>query len=641
MTDYKEVEKEVGPPKRLVILQVLLTAIICLNLLLWPSGWISNHTYQLTILLTFLAVFFLPAKVVLTKGTIVLASLTALFCLLHFSGFFYANNASLIWTKSFHWLFLVVTLLFAPAAYCHISSEYWKKLFATIIILNCAIIWGGILYALISISPDVGFFYADSRKIASYFFKNDNYISALLVLQLPILFILNTQRFLSEILLAICISCILGAVVLLSSRFTLVTAILMTVIMFVIRTKKLANLPDLIPKVLIIIFTMSVFLRLVLKDWNNFIYLLNPFRFSDDSCWNERVYLWKKTWAVFCEEPLLGVGAGNWIIEVWKYGLGDLDFSFNRAAVYHHAHNYYFELLAETGLIGLCLFATIWIVVIYLAWQAREKLVKYLFAGIMTYGLLLGFYGICYTHTEIHSPLQWIFIIYLALLSGLSEVSRKKVSPKFSLLLKALALTALALCGTWSIFIANKSNDFRTYDSQSRKLDPALALDKIREVYHPTFFKYYRNRHLKSYVAKEQWRLGDSLAIQTMLQALEEHPYDAVSYMNLGDWYKAVGQDDLSYENYLKGFQIHPRYYRLTFSVAESALDHRDWPIFEEALSFYEVGILPSIKVYRTVDLAKASRSSRRLYRQFLKYQNQADSLRLKRIQIERGKTTQ
>lgn len=71
---------------------------------------------------------------------------------------------------------------------------------------------------------------------------------------------------------------------------------------------------------------------------------------------DERLMLWQKTYIIFQQKPLQGVGAGNWQIHYPDAGLDhlwraeDLNYTFQRP------HNDWLWILSETGLIGFNLF---------------------------------------------------------------------------------------------------------------------------------------------------------------------------------------------------------------------------------------------------------------------------------------------
>jgi len=66
-----------------------------------------------------------------------------------------------------------------------------------------------------------------------------------------------------------------------------------------------------------------------------------------------RVYLWRAAWEMFLQAPLLGVGFGNF---AWEHFLLGVNLPPAGGGVYFdHAHNFFAQLLAETGLVGTLL----------------------------------------------------------------------------------------------------------------------------------------------------------------------------------------------------------------------------------------------------------------------------------------------
>ena len=590
--------KYFGTQSRLKILHILLTVLVMLNLMLWPLDWISRHTYSLSVALSLLAIIVAPKRFAFNHGTKLLSSLSLIFCLVHFSGLFHANSPSLVWTKSFHWLFLAATLFFGPTLFTQVKADYWKRVFFCLALINCLFIWAGILFAMVSTEAS-GFSYVESRIAGSYFNKNDNYISVLLAIQLPIIFILRRDRFLTKHIFYLLMSVVLGAIVMLSSRAVLGASLIGILFMTAIDLGKSRKIFDLIPKLLIFLMGTSIFLRLVLKDWNTFLHTLNPLRFAQDYTWNERITLWKKTWQLFTDHVIFGVGSGNWITEVWQFGIGDLGHSRNRPAVYHHAHNYILEVLAETGLVGGGILLALACSVIYLTRTAKSKTAQLLFVGVCMYVLMSNFYGICYTHVHIHSPLQWVFAIYLVALAN-QPASPSNISTRRPLLVKSLGITVLTCCCVWAVFIRSKTTDFQRYQASSRKLDPPLAVETINEIYQPHFFEYYRQKNIKTYIAMAKWRNGEAAkAMQYLHMSLQENPYDHREFMRLGNWYKTLGESAAAHESYLQAFALNSRNQRFNITLAKSALEQQDWETFEKALAFYEKEIIPWFEKYR------------------------------------------
>jgi O-antigen ligase len=87
----------------------------------------------------------------------------------------------------------------------------------------------------------------------------------------------------------------------------------------------------------------------------------------------ERVAHWQAATQMAEEHPWIGVGFGNYEVAYPSYRLIDWPMALG------HAHNYYLNLLAETGIVGLLgyLIAWIWIFVISMGiWRRSQGLVR-------------------------------------------------------------------------------------------------------------------------------------------------------------------------------------------------------------------------------------------------------------------------
>jgi len=73
-----------------------------------------------------------------------------------------------------------------------------------------------------------------------------------------------------------------------------------------------------------------------------------------------RYYSWKVGWGMFLDNPVMGVGQGNypWNVGIYEQKLGLTDGFHERSMGGRQAHSLYFTLMPELGLIGTILFAS-------------------------------------------------------------------------------------------------------------------------------------------------------------------------------------------------------------------------------------------------------------------------------------------
>jgi len=81
----------------------------------------------------------------------------------------------------------------------------------------------------------------------------------------------------------------------------------------------------------------------------------------------ERMAHWQAALDMWTDHPWLGVGAGNYeaayasyALPLWPLALG-------------HAHNYYLNIAAETGAVGLAVYLLLWVAAVAAAWRAARR----------------------------------------------------------------------------------------------------------------------------------------------------------------------------------------------------------------------------------------------------------------------------
>ncbi len=122
----------------------------------------------------------------------------------------------------------------------------------------------------------------------------------------------------------------------------------------------------------------------------------------------ERMAHWQAGWKMFTDQPLTGVGAGNFTEQYPEYYVRE-EFRFSRG----HAHNYYIHVLAETGLPGLAAylgligsFAAIALIVLRGAPHGFERM------------LALGGFGTIVS-TGVHNIFENLHVLNLSIQLGL------------------------------------------------------------------------------------------------------------------------------------------------------------------------------------------------------------------------------
>lgn len=119
----------------------------------------------------------------------------------------------------------------------------------------------------------------------------------------------------------------------------------------------------------------------------------------------ERLAHWQAGLAMADAHPWLGVGFGNYEVAYpqvqlvnWKYPLG-------------HAHNYYINMLAETGIVGLIAYVAAWLIIFALTIRLLSR------TEDAARGVVLGLLG-SWTYLSIHSLFDKLYVNNLFLHIG-------------------------------------------------------------------------------------------------------------------------------------------------------------------------------------------------------------------------------
>jgi O-antigen ligase len=131
----------------------------------------------------------------------------------------------------------------------------------------------------------------------------------------------------------------------------------------------------------------------------------------------ERMAHWQAAWGMFNDRPWLGVGIGNYepvypaySLQGWPEPLG-------------HAHNYYLNIAAEAGLIGLAAYLVLWGAAFWQAWQVIRTAHGY------WRGVAVGILGVL-THLSVHNLFDNLHVhnmyLHVAILLGLLFVAVKR-----------------------------------------------------------------------------------------------------------------------------------------------------------------------------------------------------------------------
>jgi putative inorganic carbon (HCO3(-)) transporter len=124
----------------------------------------------------------------------------------------------------------------------------------------------------------------------------------------------------------------------------------------------------------------------------------------------ERLAHWQAAMNMAQSNPWLGIGFGNYEIAYPQYRLSNWEFPLG------HAHNYYLNILAEAGIIGLLFYAGMWLTIVWTTWKARSH------PDLLARSLAIGLLG-TWAYLAFHSLLDNLYVnnlfLHLGMMLGL------------------------------------------------------------------------------------------------------------------------------------------------------------------------------------------------------------------------------
>ncbi len=124
----------------------------------------------------------------------------------------------------------------------------------------------------------------------------------------------------------------------------------------------------------------------------------------------ERMAHWQAALGMWADHPWLGVGTGNYEVAYAQYALPQWSLPLG------HAHNYYLNIGAEAGLIGLLAYLALWGAALMFCWRAARRRWNW------SWGVALGAVGVV-VHLNVHNFFDNLFVhamyLQVAIILGL------------------------------------------------------------------------------------------------------------------------------------------------------------------------------------------------------------------------------
>ena len=208
------------------------------------------------------------------------------------------------------------------------------------------------------------------RELQGFSF-NPNIGSFSLVVKTPILIYciyLNKNRYL-KFILSIFLIIVFFDVLIIGSRGGILALIFLNIILFIysffLKNKSFLKHQSII----ILVFVLISLLQSNLYKNNNNLSVQNRIMSYNDDSVKGRLNFYKACFDKIIENPILGVGIGNWKILSLKYGKENI----KSYEVPYHAHNDFLHLTSEIGLMGALSYLAVFIFPFYFLLLKRKN----------------------------------------------------------------------------------------------------------------------------------------------------------------------------------------------------------------------------------------------------------------------------
>ena len=289
---------------------------------------------------------------------------------------------------------------------------------------------------------------------------NKNLLSSVLFLCLPFYFIGLQQNTAVKILASIGIISTLFVLVTIRTRVVLIAIFIFLSLLLFYKIKQRFSIKKkyligfgatfLMLPALFYLFYFRDKVAATQNSTNSYDRYLN--RVLDSKTLDSRILFWKNSIQMWQENPIFGVGLGNWQVQFPKYGLNNFtQFSIvNGEDTLQRPHNDFIWILCETGILGLLAYLAIFVSIFYqlyfLIRKAETSAEKWKFLFILSAlagYMLISFFDFPYERIEHQSLLMLLFAITASAYCESFQSSKKNNNPLLFVLLIPVGYSAL------------------------------------------------------------------------------------------------------------------------------------------------------------------------------------------------------
>ncbi len=280
---------------------------------------------------------------------------------------------------------------------------------------------------------------------------------------------------------------------------------------------------------------------------------------TDSRSYTERLQVWSNSVEMMKENPITGIGAGNWQFYFPKYGIGNFENPSvaNALTTFQRPHNDFLWVGSESGIPGLLIYISLFLSLIVVCYQELRKQQNVKMQALLI-AFLIGYMLIAFADFPLER-LEHQILLYSLMAIPLSALKPFK---RINLWIPALAVLLISAISIPFIYnrIEGEVNTKKLYALQKKGQWQAM-LAKTEKAQNSSYQIDAKSIPIDYYAGIAAYSLGDIQTAKLKFEnALKLSPYNIHALNNLGSCMNQLEKQEEALELFNRALTISPRF---------------------------------------------------------------------------------
>lgn len=289
---------------------------------------------------------------------------------------------------------------------------------------------------------------------------------------------------------------------------------------------------------------------------------------------NCRSLYWKNAFKMWSEQPILGIGPGNFGKYFPKYGLNKMSIQVaDGTETLQRVHNDFLSVLTETGFIGFCSYISLWMMMIFallrLIKQTKESQERsiyiYLLAGLLGFSVI-GFFD--FPMERIEHQLIFFSMMACVLVASVKKKSSAEFNPQKRITILAISLPLVYVTIVSLMRLNSELHMMKMYNAKA-KANWSEVLYEAKKSKNKFYQLDLTGIPVDWYQGMAHFGLGELDQSQECFEsAYKAAPFQIQVIHNLGVVYEQKKAYDQAIQYYQKALKISPSFEEALLSLS-------------------------------------------------------------------------